>query len=91
MGRNSRPPNFELQGRREQTTEFDLQHCRNLRRARINTGMQGPVVHRFVNHQTQFELDALCHRQPIAAVHDQAGDCLVSVILCTGRPNYKTA
>ena len=43
--------------------------------------MQGPVVHRFVHHQTQFELDALCHRQPInAAVHDQAGDCLVSVI-----------
>ena len=30
----------ELQGRREQTTEFDLQH-RNWRRARIN--MQGPV------------------------------------------------
>ena len=30
----------ELRGRREQTTEFDLQH-RNLRRARIN--MQGPV------------------------------------------------
>ena len=30
----------ELQGRHEQTTEFNLQH-RNLRRARIN--MQGPV------------------------------------------------
>ena len=33
-------PQPELQGRREQTTEFDLQH-RNLRKARIN--MQRPV------------------------------------------------
>jgi len=48
----------ELQGHRKQTTEFDLPH-RNLHRALIN--MQGPVHTSLCNHQTQFELDALCH------------------------------
>jgi len=26
-------------------------------------------VHRFVHHQTQFKLDALCHRQPMQPIN----------------------
>jgi len=70
----------ELQVRREQTTEFGLQH-RNLCWAQRN--MQGPSMHCFVHHQTQFELDALCHRQPMQPITNQAGD--VRVFCCTAK------
>jgi len=40
-------------------------------------------VHRFVCHQTQFELDALCHRQPMQPITNQAGD--VRVFSCTAK------
>ena len=70
----------ELQGHRKQTTEFDLPH-RNLHRALIN--MQGPVHTSLCNHQTQFELDALCHRQPMQPITKQADD--VRVFSCTAK------
>ena len=55
----------------------------------FNTGtcaepeQRGQSVHRFVHHQTQFKLHALCHRQPMQPIANQAGD--VRVFSCTAK------
>ena len=40
-------------------------------------------MHRFVHHHTQFKLNALCHRQPMQPITNQAGD--VRVFSCTAK------
>ena len=40
-------------------------------------------MHRFVYHQRQFKLDALCRRQPMQPITNQASD--VRVFSCTAK------
>ena len=56
-----RPLNYKVAASRRPSSTFNTRTCAELRKI-----CRGQSMHRFVHNQTQYELDALCHRQPMS-------------------------